>query len=286
VGLGADVSARIAGLLEMQRDRIIKRWAAVLQQTMPGRLTEAELSRDLGELYDALFESLRSGETVEVGGANTAELRAVLTELSRNRVRRGYSPTETAAAVFALKEAVLEIVEGEDTRALVDFGQFSRLIDELGLFTFDAYVQTREKLIVEQAEQLLELSTPVIKLWEGVMAIPLVGTLDSARAQVVMEKLLQTLVETSSEYAIIDITGVPAVDSQVAQHILKTVMAARLMGAECIISGIRPQIAQTVVALGIEFGDIVTKANIADALLHALRAGGADVVRRRPRDAG
>jgi rsbT co-antagonist protein RsbR len=286
VGLNPDVSARIAGLLEIQRDRIIKRWAEVLQQTMRGRLTEAELSRDLSELYDTLFESLRSGGTVEVGGPSAAELRAVLAELSRNRARRGYSPTETASAVFALKEAVLEAADGEDERAMSDFAHFSRLVDELGLFTFDVYVQTREKLIVEQTEQLLELSTPVIKLWDGVMAVPLVGTLDSARAQVVMEKLLQTLVETSSEYAIIDITGVPAVDSQVAQHILKTVMAARLMGAECIISGIRPQIAQTVVSLGIEFGDIVTKANIADALLHALRAGGADVVRRVPRGAG
>jgi rsbT co-antagonist protein RsbR len=258
----------------------------VLQQTLRGRLTEAELSRDLGELYDTLLESLRSGEAVDVGASNTAELRAVLTELSRSRARRGYTPTDTASTMFGLKEAVLEAVDGNDARAMSDFAHFSRFVDELGLFTFDAYMQTREKLIVEQAEQLLELSTPVIKLWEGVMAVPLVGTLDSARAQVVMEKLLQTLVETSSGYAIIDITGVPAVDSQVAQHILKTVMAARLMGAECIISGIRPQIAQTVVSLGIEFGDIVTKASIADALLHALRAGGTDVVRRVPRAAG
>jgi rsbT co-antagonist protein RsbR len=271
--------------LEIQREQIVKRWGAVLQQTLRGRFTEAELSRDLSELYDTLLESQRSGENVEVGGASVAELRAVLAEMSRNRARRGYTPTETASAVFALKEAVLQAVDGDDARAMTDFAHFSRFIDDLGLFTFDAYVQTREKLIVEQAEQLLELSTPVIKLWEGVMAVPLVGTLDSARAQVVMEKLLQTLVDTSSGYAIIDITGVPAVDSQVAQHILKTVMAARLMGAECIISGIRPQIAQTVVSLGIEFGDIVTKANIADALLHALRAGGADVVRRVPRDA-
>jgi rsbT co-antagonist protein RsbR len=285
VGLSADSSARIAGLLEIQRDQIVKRWAAVLQQTLRGRLTEAELSRDLNELYDTLLESLRSGGTVEVTGHGAAELRALLTELSRNRARRGYSPTETASAVFALKEAVLEATDGENAQAMSDFAHFSRFVDELGLFTFEGYMQTREKVIVEQAEQLLELSTPVIKLWDGVMAVPLVGTLDSARAQVVMEKLLQTLVETSSGYAIIDITGVPAVDSQVAQHILKTVMAARLMGAECIISGIRPQIAQTVVSLGIEFGDIVTRANIADALLHALRAGGADVVRRVSRDA-
>jgi rsbT co-antagonist protein RsbR len=153
----------------------------------------------------------------------------------------------------------------------------------LGLYTFETYAQAREELISEQAEQLLELSTPVVKLWDGVVAVPLVGTLDSARAQVVMEKLLQNLVDTESTYAIIDITGVPAVDTQVAQHILKTVVAARLMGAECVISGIRPQIAQTIVALGIEFGDIATKSSLADALVHALRASGVDIVKRSPR---
>jgi rsbT co-antagonist protein RsbR len=148
------------------------------------------------------------------------------------------------------------------------------VIDQLALLTFELYAHAREELITEQAEQLLELSTPVVKLWEGVVAVPLVGTLDSARAQVVMERLLQTLVDTGSPYAIIDITGVPAVDTQVAQHILKTVVAARLMGADCIISGIRPQIAQTIVALGIEFGDIATKSSLADALRHVLRATG------------
>ena len=141
-------------------------------------------------------------------------------------------------------------------------------------------------MITEQAEQLLELTTPVVKLWEGVVAVPLIGTLDSARTQVVMEKLLQTLVDTGSEHAIIDITGVPAVDTEVAQHLLKTVVAARLMVAECTISGIRPQIAQTIVALGIEFGDIPTKATLADALLHALRHSGVEVVRRRRPSAG
>jgi rsbT co-antagonist protein RsbR len=172
--------------------------------------------------------------------------------------------------VFALKEAVLGLV-GEDIAPRSDFFALSKLIDQLGLFTFEAYNTARERIITEQAEQLLELSTPVVKIWEGVVAVPLVGTLDSARTQVVMEKLLQTLVDTGSEHAIIDITGVPAVDTQVAQHLLKTVVAARLMGAECIISGIRPQIAQTIVALGIEFGDIRTKATLADALSAALR---------------
>jgi len=182
--------------------------------------------------------------------------------------------------VFSLKDALFELsVETGQPAAMLIAA--SRLVDALGLHTIDSYVRAREEVITEQAEQLLELSTPVVKLWEGVVAVPLVGTLDSARAQVVMEKLLQTLVDTGSAYAIIDITGVPAVDTQVAQHILKTVVAARLMGAECVISGIRPQIAQTIVALGIEFGDIATKATLADALVHALRAGGVEMVRKR-----
>ena len=154
------------------------------------------------------------------------------------------------------------------------------MIDQLGLFTFETFASARESVIMSQTAQLLELSTPVVKLWDGVLAVPLVGTLDSARTQVVMETLLQTLVDTGSAHAIIDITGVAAVDTQVAQHLLKTVVAARLMGAECIISGIRPQIAQTVVALGIEFGDIPTKATLADALRHVLRQAGFDIVRR------
>jgi rsbT co-antagonist protein RsbR len=179
--------------------------------------------------------------------------------------------------VFALKEPVRGRLPDEQRD---EFVEFSTLIDQLGLFTFETFASARESVIMSQTEQLLELSTPVVKLWDGVLAVPLVGTLDSARTQVVMETLLQTLVDTGSAHAIIDITGVAAVDTQVAQHLLKTVVAARLMGAECIISGIRPQIAQTVVALGIEFGDIPTKATLADALRHVLRQAGFDIVRR------
>jgi len=171
----------------------------------------------------------------------------------------------------------LRVESGGDEGSLLDYVAYSAFIDDLGLFTVEAYARAREQIITEQAEQLLELSTPVVKLWDGVVSLPLVGTLDSARAQVVMERLLQTLIDTGSPFAIIDITGVPAVDTQVAQHLLKTVMAARLMGAECIVSGIRPQIAQTIVALGIEFGDILTKATLADALRAAIRMAGSEV---------
>ena len=225
------------------------------------------------DLHRALIDALRAGPFSLTADASAA-LRATLAELSRGRARQGFTATETAVSVFALKDALLDVV-GRARRRPAGAARLRRrldaMVDELGLFTFESYARTREELIADQAEQLLELSTPVVKLWEGVVAVPLVGTLDSARAQVVMERLLQTLVDTGSPYAIIDITGVPAVDTQVAQHILKTVVAARLMGAECIISGIRPQIAQTIVALGIEFGDIATKATLADALRHALR---------------
>jgi rsbT co-antagonist protein RsbR len=209
----------------------------------------------------------------------------MLTEVSRDWARRGFTPSETAAAVFTLKEPLFAAAD-RGSAPLGTVIAISRWVDELGLFTFEAFARAREAVITEQSEQLLELTTPVVKLWEGVLAVPLIGTLDSGRTQIVMEKLLQALVDTGSEHAIIDITGVPAVDTEVAQHLLKTVVAARLMGADCTISGIRPQIAQTIVALGIEFGDIPTKATLADALLHALRGSGVDVVRQQRRRSG
>src|SRR4029079_8432164 len=208
-----------------------------------------------------------------------AELRDVLAELSRSRARQGFSASETAISVFGLKDALLAVLPTKHSQVLADYATFSLMVDKLGLFTFETYINARDAIINEQSAQLLELSTPVVKLWDGVVAVPLIGTLDSARTQVVMESLLQTLVDTESAHAIIDITGVPAVDTQVAQHLLKTVVAARLMGAECTISDIRPQIAHTIVALGIAFGDIPTKAPLADALLHALRDSGVEVVR-------
>nr|WP_308250925.1 STAS domain-containing protein [Nonomuraea rhizosphaerae] len=259
----ADVARRrIEELLRTNEEQILRRWTLITKAT-PEELTD---------LYQALNRALDSG------GEDLADVRGLLAELSRSRARQGFTPSETSRAVFGLKEALYEVVEEDGgADALRGFIWFSRLIDDLGLFTFETYATAREKIILDQAEQLLELSTPVVKLWEGIVAVPLVGTLDSARTQVVMEKLLQTLVDTGAEHAVIDITGVPAVDTQVAQHLLKAVVAARLMGAECVISGIRPQIAHTIVTLGIEFGDIVTKASLADALAHALRRSGVQV---------
>ena len=274
---------RLTELLRANAEPLIDKWVGAVSALLRGRSTRSELESDFRELFATLLP-LVGNDGRNVSGAEFGDVRSFLEEYSRSRVRAGFTPTETASSVFSLKREVFDLTEDDNDPEL--FRQilgFSGLLDALGLLTFDFYARAREEIIREQSEQLLELTTPVVKIWEGVLAVPLVGTLDSARTQVVMEKLLEALVETGSEHAIIDITGVFAVDTQVAQHLLKTVVAARLMGAECIVSGIRPQIAQTIVALGIEFGDIVTKASLADALRHALRREGVDVVRNEVR---
>lgn len=275
-----DISARLVALLSAGEEERAAQWVAHVSQGLAGRISKVELDRELHELYAALVEALRAGAQ-QVHGEELSELRALLTELSRNRARQGFTPSETALSVFALKQVLEPSLAGGTAADIQAYLRLSRLLDDLGLFTIETYTRAREEIIAAQADQLLELSTPVVKLWDGVIAVPLVGTLDSARTQVVMEKLLQALVDTGSEQAIIDITGVPAVDTQVAQHLLKTIVAARLMGAECTVSGIRPQIAQTIVALGIEFGDIVTKASLADALQLALKRGGVEMITRK-----
>jgi rsbT co-antagonist protein RsbR len=255
--------------LTSHRDDFLAQWGAIVGEALQGRLSVAEMRRELGELYEAIVQAIAVGG-LDARGEAYGETRSLLIELSRSRARQGFTPTETATSVFALK-AVLEPALTADEHGIWAYLQFAKLLDGLALLTTEAYVRTREEIISSQAEQLLELSTPVVQLWNGVVGVPLVGTLDSARTQVVMEKLLQTLVDTDSTHAIIDITGVPTVDTQVAQHLLKTVVAARMMGAQCTISGIRPQIAQTIVALGIQFGDIQTNASLADALRQAVR---------------
>ncbi|MFD7794729.1 STAS domain-containing protein [Streptomyces sp. NPDC059759] len=277
---GETVSDRLVGLLSVRGEDLGGEWADKVLTTLGGRVSRPEVQRELQEIYAALVAALASG-SLDGRGEEFGEVRALLTELSRNRARQGFTPTETAVSVFALKEALEPALSGKDSD-LQAYLKFSGILDTLGLFTIEEYTRTREELIAAQAEQLLELSTPVVKLWDGVIGVPLVGTLDSARTMVVMEKMLQALIDTGSEQAIIDITGVPAVDTEVAQHLLKTVVAARLMGAECTISGIRPQIAQTIVALGINFGDIVTKATLADALRHALRRSGVTLSHAAP----
>ncbi len=278
---GGSVENRLVKLLSAGGEELATGWVAEVTASTGGRVSRTEVEGELRELYAALLAGLRTGDT-DAHGEALGEVRALLTELSRNRARQGFTPTETAVSVFALKKVLEPALADGDREDVLAYLRLSGLLDELGLFTMESYTRTREELISAQAEQLLELSTPVVKLWDGVIGVPLVGTLDSARTMVVMEKMLQALIDTGSEQAIIDITGVPAVDTEVAQHLLKTVVAARLMGAECTISGIRPQIAQTIVALGIDFGDIVTKATLADALRHALRRSGVTVSRTAP----
>lgn len=271
-------SAELLALLETHRDEFVQGWVRSVSATLRGRLSAAEAAQELNEIYSALMGALKQGGLAG-RGEHFGEVRSLLVELSRTRARQGFTPTETALSVFSLK-AVLEDALVETEGGARTYLQFARLLDDLGLFTVEEHAKTREEIISAQSEQLLELSTPVVKLWDGVLGVPLVGTLDSARTQVVMEKLLQGLLDSNSTHAIIDITGVPAVDTQVAQHLLKTVIAARMMGAQCTISGIRPQIAQTIVALGIEFGDIPTKATLAAALQSALaEIQSADAVR-------
>jgi rsbT co-antagonist protein RsbR len=263
---------RMADYLREHHDKVLDRWTELVVAGIRGRTSAQEVKGELGDLYSLIVRVLAEADDHAVG-----ELRASLYELSRTRARGGYTPSETALSVFTLKEAVYELVA--DTADLVpEYLTFSRMIDDLGLRTFEAYSEAREQIIADQATAMMELSTPVVRLWDGIIAVPLVGTLDSARTQLVMEKLLDTLVATGADHAVIDITGVPTVDTEVAQHLLKTVSAARLLGADCIISGIRPQVAQTIVSLGIEFGDIATKASLADALGLALRQAGLKVV--------
>ena len=245
-------------------------------------LTNEEQLRQESREFLALFRrTLQTADADHVEGPAWQPVREFLERLSASRARAGFSPTETASFVFSLKEPLFALLRREvsdDRLVAEEMWSASKLLDRLGLYTTEVHQKSREQLIGRQQQELLELSTPVVTLWRGILALPLIGTLDSARTQTVMESLLQRIVETGSRIAIIDITGVPTVDTLVAQHLLKTVAAARLMGADCIISGIRPQIAQTIVHLGIELGSVATKATLADAFGLALARTGRRVI--------
>jgi rsbT co-antagonist protein RsbR len=243
-----------------------------------GRVTSEELEQQTREFLQLLTASVQSGREGDSNAPETRALREFLEGLSRTRVQHGYSSAETASFIFSFKRPLFEALRteaGKDAAVLAEeIWAATVMLDALGLQTVASFQKAREELINRQQRDLLELSTPVVTLWEGILALPMIGTLDSARTQIVMESLLQKIVETGAQMAIIDITGVPTVDTQVAQHLLKTVTALRLMGAECIISGIRPQIAQTIVHLGVDLQGVITKANLADALAIALKRTG------------
>ena len=276
------VIARIAGT---NIDALLARWRdliVVTGGTGKGRLKDSELQQQCRDFLTTLLDGLRSGasKSIEPGFAGAREL---LDDISKSRAMLGFSPRETAAFVFSLKEPVFERLRsetgGDQSAMITACWQFMELIDQLGLYTMDVYQRSREELVRRQQDEIAELSTPVIKLWEGILALPLIGTLDSSRTQIVMENLLQAIVDQNAELAIIDITGVPTVDTLVDKHLLKTIAAARLMGADCIVSGMRPQIAQTMVHLGVEL-DVVSKATLADGLAQAFKRTGRMVVRR------
>ena len=277
-------TSRLNEVLEKNETEILDDW--MREQLRSGTLrkdllTESELRKQSQELLGLIINATRSGNVTEITGPEWKPVLDFLAATSKTRAAQGFTPTETATFIFSLKQPVftrLKKEAGSSASILADeIWTATMLTDKLGLYTAEAFQKSREDIIRRQQTEILELSTPVIKLWEGILVLPLIGTLDSSRTQVVMESLLQNIVDTNSSIAIIDITGVPAVDTLVAQYLIKTVSAARLMGAQCIISGIRPQIAQTMVHLGVEFGDVVTKASLADALKYAFRQSGITV---------
>jgi rsbT co-antagonist protein RsbR len=251
-----------------------------------GRIREAELQSQCKHVLAEFNSVLASGDLTDIESQSFAGAREALADISRSRAVQGFTPRETAVFIFSLKEPIFELIQKEYARdpakAVHGLWTLSVLVDQLGLYTMEVFQKTREEVIVRQQQEIAELSTPVVKLWDEIVALPLIGTLDSSRTQVVMENLLQAIVDQQAAIAIIDITGVPTVDTLVAQHLLKTIAAARLMGADCIISGIRPQIAQTMVHLGVEL-DVVSKASLADAFALALkRTGRGAIAAARP----
>jgi rsbT co-antagonist protein RsbR len=268
-------TALLAEILQRDRHSILDEWVKLQLDSAAARrdlVSDAEIRQQSHEFLSTFIPAVLSGDGFDASSPTWAPVREVLTRISESRARRGFTPSDTAAFIFSLKEPLFNrlIASGDRTSLATDAWKATRLLDSVGLFTTEVHQKSRDAVIVRQQEEMLELSTPVVTLWHGILALPLIGTLDSARTQIVMENLLQRIVDTGSSIAILDITGVPTVDTLVAQHLLKTVAAARLMVADCIISGIRPQIAQTIVHLGLDL-NVVTKATLAAAFDTALR---------------
>lgn len=266
----------------------LKQMTAAVRRT--DLMRDTELEEQSRSFLAALVEGTRSGSLTELDGPSWGKARDLTRDISASRATQGFSPSETASFILSIKQPLFQVLRkelgGNPDELFKETATANELLDKLAMLTVESFMATREQLIKRQQEELMELSTPVVKLWEGVLALPIIGTLDSARTQVVMESLLQTVVQTNSRFAIIDITGVPTVDTLVAQHLLKTITAARLMGAECIISGVRPQIAQTIVHLGIDLTQVITKAKLADAFAVCLQKSGRAVMKVAKTDQG
>lgn len=257
----------------------------ILEYWMSHQLSDDGLREDLisnedlriqsEELIDSLVENLSEASSIDLQSETWDPVIEILGGISITRARQGFSPRETGNFIFALREAILQVlseeIKSQPELLFEESRKIARIMDHLSVITFETFIKGREEVILRQTDEIAEISTPVIRVWDGILALPIIGTLDSSRTQIVMESLLQEIVETGSGIAILDISGVPAVDSLVAQHLIKTVSATRLMGAECIISGIRPEIAQTVVHLGIDLSNIITKASLASALAYAFK---------------
>ncbi|MGZ8339364.1 MAG: STAS domain-containing protein [Telluria sp.] len=278
-----DNSLQLAAIIEKHEAELLEGWFSGMMSRMIRRdkHAEGEMRQQGAAFLKTLSAALGSGAGADIEAPAWEDARRMLAEISQSRVRQGFSSIETAHFIFALKEPLFTFLRRELAASpgqLIDeLSTTGSLFDRLGLYTIEVYQKAREQVILRQQQELLELSTPVVQLWQGILALPLIGTLDSARTQVVMENLLEKIVETGASIAIIDITGVPTVDTLVAQHLLKTIAAARLMGADCIISGIRPQIAQTIVHLGVNLEDVLTKATLADAFVVALKRTGSTI---------
>ncbi|GFE81460.1 polyvinylalcohol dehydrogenase [Steroidobacter agaridevorans] len=275
------LASRLPAVVEQHQQEILTEWVRLQLESgawRAGRLQESQLRDESQRFLALLVSNIQKGLQFDARSSQWSDIREFLGELSRSRATQGFSPSQVATFVFSLKQPIFTRLRTsllKEPEALADtMWETTLLLDSLGLYTTEVYQQARESVIARQQEELIELSTPVVELWPGILALPLIGTLDSERTQVVMETLLQRLVATGSSIAVIDITGVPTVDTLVAQHLLKTVSAAQLMGADCIISGIRPQIAQTIVHLGIDLSAVATKASLSDAFALALKRRG------------
>jgi rsbT co-antagonist protein RsbR len=281
--MSATIERRISQVLTANESEILAEWLKRQKEEGRTRYDEAEAREKSTDFLKLFAAALEHGNIESPGGPHWQDIFDMLADLSRSRAQLGFSPSETAIFIFSLKQPLFDRLRREfanDAQGLADaVWSATNLLDKLGLYTTEMHQKRREEVITRQQQELLELSTPVVELWDGILALPLIGTLDSARTQVVMESLLERIVETSAKIAIIEITGVPTVDTLVAQHLLKTVAAARLMGADCIISGIRPQIAQTIVHLGVDLSSVVTKATLADAFRVALQRSKLTVTR-------
>ncbi len=277
--------SKLQEAIQKNRESLLQDWTKRLKASIQRRdlITDRQLENQASELVSAIVDVPSDASLEDLNSSAWQPLKGLLANLSASRAASGFTPSETALFVLSLKPPLFTMIRQEKGsnaeelfREIVSVNEF---IDKLALHTTDSFIHGRDQVIARQQEEMLELSTPVVTLWDGIVALPLIGTLDSARTQVVMESLLQAIVQTNSRFAIIDITGVPTVDTLVAQHLLKTITAARLMGAECILSGIRPQIAQTIVHLGINLQDVITKSKLADAFRLALERSGRKVVR-------